>query len=205
MSTLQDVLGPFWVHPDSVAAMAIATDGIKKDCKIAMVALCPLEGEPISLFVRGADIAATRQYHGIPDAVYDSLAVDQEEVRETLQTILDQQGIHTIVANQAFRFVKDRLLTQKIVHNKLSFLDTALMDKATMFWSERLGESQTLIDMQTKIQNMRGNNTVSLEVLAAKYDIPDILESEVSPYVPENKARLTKDLALAMLGTELAV
>ncbi len=206
MSTLQDVLDTFCVRPETTAGMAIATDGIKTDSKVAMVALCPLDPDekPLSVFVRGADIAATRQYHGIPDEVYDSLALDPEEIRDTLQALLDQRGIHNVIAHQAFRFVRDRVVGQKLIYNQLSFLDTALMDKAVTFWNGRLREADSLTDMQAKIQNMRGSNRSKIEPLLEKYSVPPIPEGELSPYVPENKARQAADLFRAMLDTELA-
>lgn len=204
MSTLQDALDSYIVRPETTAAMAIATDGIKTESKVAMIALYPLDDEPVSLFIRGADIAATRQYHGIPDEVYDSLAVDPEEVRDTLQMLMDQKGIHNIVAHQAFRFVRDRLIEQKLIYNKVSFLDTVLMDKAVMYWTRRLLEADTLGEFQAKIANMRGGNRSKIEPLLEKYGIKPIPENELSPYVPENKARMAKELFQAMLKTELA-
>lgn len=204
MRTLQDVLDPYCVRPETVAGMAIATDGYKVGSKVAMIAIHPMDGEPISLFVRGCDIASTRQYHGIPDEVYESLAVDKDGVKDTLQMMLDQIGIHTIVAHRAFRFVKEILLDQKLINNSLSFVDTRIMDKATMYWTDRLREADTLFGLQEKIANMRGNNTGAIEPLLEKYGVPEIPENELSPYIPENKARQAADLFRAMLETELA-
>lgn len=204
MTTLQDMLNPFCVRPETTAALAIATDGIKTESKVAMLAIHPLEGEPISLFVRGAAIADTRQYHGIPDEVYDSLAVDPEGVRETLQNILDQRGIHTMFAHQAERFIRTRLLDQKLIYNSLSFIDSAIMDKGITYWNSRLREADNLLDLQARVTRMRGHNTCKIEVLLNKYNVPEIPEGELSPYIPENKARQAADLFRAMLETELA-
>jgi hypothetical protein len=204
MTTLKDMFDVFMVRPETAAGLALATDGIKTESRVAMIAIHPLDGEPFSVFVRGADIAATRQYHGIPDEVYHSLALDPEDVKDALQQQLDLQGIHTVIAHRAFKFVRDRLLDQKLISNSLSFLDTAIVDKTVTYWNSRLRESSNLLELQARVTRMRGGNTCKMDVLLNKYDVQPIPEGELSPYIPENNARLAAELLQRQLDTELA-
>jgi hypothetical protein len=203
MTLLVDALRSFCVNPGNTAGMAIGTDGIKSSSRICMVALCPLEGEPISVFVRGAAIADTRQYHGIPDEVYNSLAVEPEDARQILEDMLAMRGITNIVTHQAFHFVRDRVIDQKIMRSSTTFLDTALMDKAILYWNDRYREASNLLELQARIERSRGKNRVKLQELLDKYDIEELSYGEKSPYDPENKARMARDIFEAQLDTEL--
>jgi len=161
MTIMSDALSEFCITPGNTAAIALSTDGIRKSSKVAMIAIAPLEGQALSVFIKGADISATRPYHGIPDEVYHSLAVDPEDVLSTLSQWMAQNGITTLVAHQAFTFVKDRLLDQKLVPPGTSFFDPCLLHKAIRNWSGSFLEATNLIDLQARIERVRGKNRIN--------------------------------------------
>jgi len=203
MTTLRDALRPFWVRPEASAAIALATDGIKPDAKVGMIAIKPIDGPDISVFVAGANLSETEQYHGIPATVYSSLAVEPHMAAETLQSIMETHGITCLVAHQAFTFVRDKLLDQKLLPTNATFVDPAVLHKTIRYWNDRLSESTSILHLQERVKSMRGLNRYKLDELAELYGVPP--EGNESPYIPENKARVVRDLFLKQLDAELPV
>lgn len=201
--TLEEALRSFCVRKSNTAALAIATDGVRNSSKVGMIAVKPLDPElpTISVFVAGADMAATEQYHGIPYAVYDSMSVEPETVEDHLEMILAQHGIEFLVSHSAFRFTREKLLAQRLLPNGKSFIDPALMVKAVRYWNERLRESASMMDMQARIERLRGANVVKLEKLMEDFAIK--IPEPDSPYIPLHKAEMTRLLFLKLLEEEL--
>jgi len=201
MMTYQSVMGGFGVHPGSCMSLAIATDGLKMDANILMLALTGFNDTTMSVFITGGDVMATQRFTGIPKKVYDSLAVDKEVAASILDSKLNELGVTNLVCHQTFRFIKPRLVNAKLVRNSISFVDVGLMHKALGFWTEHLRDSSNLIDLQAKIERMRGKNLIKLEALAELYDAA--AEEGGSPYVPVNKSKMIRDVFTAQLNTEL--
>lgn len=209
MSTLQDVLKIYCVRPETVAGIALATDGIKADSKIGMVSIAPLTSDPFSIMVSGADMGTTVKYHGVPENVYRSLALSPKAALERITDILDERGIHTLVAHSAFRFVRDKVFDQKLILQRVSFIDTALMHKAIRNWCDQLNMASNLLDLQSRIRSKAGANTIKMEMLLELYcgreNVDLNLVTQESPYVPENKAKAARDVFEKQLEAELCI
>lgn len=201
MMKFQGAMSSFGVHPETSAALCMATDGLGDKANVVMLALMTFDDEEISCFVQGGDVVATQRYHGIPKQVYDSLAIPAESVADTLHRTLEARGITNLVCHQAYKFVKPILRHNKLVMSNMSFVDVGLTHKALSFWTDRLRESSNLIELQARIQRMRGANLIKLEDLTYIYEVAG--ETAVSPYIPLNKVRVVRDIFAAQLDTEL--
>jgi hypothetical protein len=191
----------FGVTTETTAACCLATDGVKDDSNVLMIALHTFDDTEVSVFVAGGDVMATQRYHGIPKQVYDDLAIDKEIVADTLQRHLEEQGISNLVCHQAHRFVRPKLQESKLIRNNISFIDIALIHKALRFWTGNLQDANNLIDLQAKIERMRGKNLIGLKDLLPFYPVEG--KSPPSPYIPPNKAHEVMEIFRHQLDTEL--
>jgi len=200
---LQTFFHEFGVRPDSCAACALATDGFGSKAHVLMVAMHTFDEheKEITCFVSGGDPVITQRYHGIPKQVYDSMAVDPTVVAEVMKRKLAEMGIHHLICIQAHRFVRARMQEAKLVDNTISFIDIALIHKALGFWTGNLQEAHNLIDLQGKIERMRGKNLFSLDTLAEDYGVGK--REPPSPYIPYNKAWQVREIFQKQLETEL--
>lgn len=200
---LEEFLIPYGVKPESCASIAVATDGLGNKANVLMVAMHTFGEDPveISSFVSGGDCMINQRYHGIPKQVYDSMAAEREVVADVMKRKLHDMGITNLICTAAFRFVRPKLKANKLIDNSFSFIDIALMDKALGFWTSNLSETNNLIDLQGKIENMRGKNVVKLDTLAEMYDIGE--PDPPSPYVPLNKAWQQREIFKKQLETDL--
>lgn len=200
---LEEFLTQFGVRAESCASIAVATDGLGHKANVLMVAMHTFGEDPveISSFVSGGDCIINQRYHGIPKQVYDSMAADREVVADVMKRKLHDMGITNLVCTAAFRFVMPKLKSNKLVDNSFSFIDITLMDKALGFWTGNLTDANNLIDLQGKIENMRGKNIVKLDDLADMYGVKE--PEPPSPYIPMNKAWQQREIFSKQLKTEL--
>jgi hypothetical protein len=200
---LKSFLSEFAVRPESCAAVAIATDGLDSKANVLMVAMHTFGEDPveISTFVSGGDCTINQRFHGINKQVYDSMAADREVVADVIKRKLQDLGITNLICQRAYGFVEPKLKTNKLIDNSFSFIDIALIDKALGFWTGNLRDANNLIDLQGKIMNMRGKNSISLDALAEKHGIKQ--PEPASPYVPLNKAWQVREIFEKQLDTEL--
>ncbi len=200
---LKEFLIQYGVSPESCASIAVATDGLGQKANVLMVAMHTFGEDPIEIssFVSGGDCIINQRYHGIPKQVYDSVAADREVVADVMKRKLHDMGITTLVCTAAFRFVKPKLKANKLIDNSFSFIDITLMDKALSFWTSNLNDTNNLIDLQGKIENMRGKNVVKLDTLAEMYGVG--APKPLSPYIPMNKAWQQREIFNKQLETDL--
>jgi hypothetical protein len=200
---LESFLAEFAVRPESCAAVAIATDGLDSKANVLMVAMHTFGEDPveISSFVSGGDCTINQRFHGIPKQVYDSMAADPEIVAEVMKRKLNDLGVSNLICQRAYGFVEPKLKYNKLIDNSFSFIDIALIDKALGFWTGRLSEARNLVDLQGKIMNMRGKNSISLDALAEKHGVGK--PEPESPYVPLNKAWQVREIFKKQMDTEL--
>lgn len=192
----------FGATTNTCAPCALATDGFKSDSHVLMIGIHTFDDTEISVFVSGGDPMASQRYHGIPKQVYDSLSVDRTVVAEVLKSRLHDMGISILVCQQAHRFVRPRLQEGKLVDNTISFIDVSLIHKALQYWTGNLSEATNLIDLQGKIERLRGKNRISLDDLAAYYEVGT--KDPASPYIPMNKAWQVREIFQRQLDTELS-
>jgi len=203
-SLFSSVLASFGVYPESCMALSLATDGLGKKARVLMMSLKSFDDEDndINVFVAGGDVSATQRFTGITRQVYDGLAVKPEDIQGVLAAKLDQLGVTNLVCHAGLKFVKPIVRRHKLIPNRFSFVDVTLMHKALGGWTENLRQATNLIDLQAKIERMRGSNLSKLGELAEQYDVePEITEE--SPYIPVRKARVVRDIFASQLEMEL--
>jgi len=202
---LKSTLASFGVYPESCMAVSLATDGLKQDANILMVALQGFDERDMdmSMFISGGDVMATQRFTGIPKEVYDDQAVSAKDVGQFLQDKLDEFGVHNLICHQGFQFVQPRMLDAKLMRNSMSFVDIGLLHKALRFWTSNLDRATSMLDLQAKIKRMGGKNLISLKKLADHYEVDKDLSK--SPYVPVNNAEIIRRIFEKQLEMELPV
>lgn len=200
---MSELLRQYFVLPEQVVAMSIATDGLGiYKAKVLMVALeHPATGKTFSIMIEGGDVVSGCEFHHISKDIYDRLAVSVQQASVEISKFLTEVGGQHLLAHANFAFASPMVKNNGIESlARCTTIDLAHLHFLSFGFHGDLAKITTFNDLQLLIGRTEGKRIrCKLDELAEIYKV----QEEKELLVPQCKVKQTAAIFRTLLGKEV--